>query len=307
MFSSQNHVIKYSSHGNKEILRANIEIVALLVKLWKPIVRISKVGRNFAINILPAAREFRLFMLHAWYFCWTQKPLLDWLQNDGSASAAGTAVTVASSSSSSQSASTPGSSFPVNSSSNTRITAIQVLGLLVANGIPLYDKETDADISEWKFLEIFLSNLSHSLKDVYASTAEVCGLALLQQHQAYQLQHGMSLDDNHVSPTPSVSFSLSQHQQSQQQPPTVLDQLLKDKVTVQTLFITVNYLLYWVSLLFVLFSNTGYCLDNEHVQQNWIRSCSKLLEQNCDEFSRLYQWAAASSSVRSVTQSNSRL
>jgi hypothetical protein len=110
-----------------------------------------------------------------------------------------------------------------NSALHFRISAIQILGILVSNGLPLYDRDQDSvEVpSEMKFLEMFLSNLSHSLKDVYASTAEVCGLALLQQHS----DDALSGHDS-VTPTPSASIST----QTQQQHASLLEQLLRDKV-----------------------------------------------------------------------------
>lgn len=66
-----------------------------------------------------------------------------------------------------------------NASKQVVLTAIQVLGVLAMSGIPLYDKEFDSSISEFKFYDVLLNNL-HSSKDIYCATSEVSGLALLQ-------------------------------------------------------------------------------------------------------------------------------
>lgn len=67
----------------------------------------------------------------------------------------------------------------VNSSKTVILTALQVLGVLAMSGMPLYDKEFDTNISEFKFYDILLTNLNSS-KDVYCATSEVSGLTLLQ-------------------------------------------------------------------------------------------------------------------------------
>eukprot|EP00727_Mastigamoeba_balamuthi_P006748 m51a1_g2694 DNA-dependent protein kinase catalytic subunit (2648) ;mRNA; r:766654-782327 len=61
-----------------------------------------------------------------------------------------------------------------------RLTGLQLLGAIVANGLPAYDRLRDVDVipSEFKFFEITLENLFHQSKDVHEAAAEVCGLIL---------------------------------------------------------------------------------------------------------------------------------
>lgn len=47
------------------------------------------------------------------------------------------------------------------------------LGVLLVNGVSLYDSVNDKSISEFKYIETFLANLAYTSKDVYCAAAEV--------------------------------------------------------------------------------------------------------------------------------------
>ncbi len=62
----------------------------------------------------------------------------------------------------------------------SRLTGLQLIGVLLVNGFPLYDRKDrfgdnagSNDISEFKYLDGLLSNLNYAMKDVYTATAEV--------------------------------------------------------------------------------------------------------------------------------------
>ena len=57
-----------------------------------------------------------------------------------------------------------------------RVAGLQVLGILVANGLPFYDNVNDKAISQAQLSTFVSRNLIHSFKEVYCTAAEVCGL-----------------------------------------------------------------------------------------------------------------------------------
>eukprot|EP01105_Mastigella_eilhardi_P003802 TRINITY_DN1496_c0_g1_i7.p1 TRINITY_DN1496_c0_g1~~TRINITY_DN1496_c0_g1_i7.p1 ORF type:complete len:3703 (-),score=882.72 TRINITY_DN1496_c0_g1_i7:1157-12265(-) len=60
-----------------------------------------------------------------------------------------------------------------------RFVGLQILGVLVANGLPVYDPLYDTDAgSYFKFCEVLLSNLGYPSREVFPTAAEVCGLIL---------------------------------------------------------------------------------------------------------------------------------
>jgi DNA-dependent protein kinase catalytic subunit len=62
-----------------------------------------------------------------------------------------------------------------------RITGLQLLGVVLANDIPAYDKSVDMTIiSEQKFYEKVLENMSLQFKEVYEAAAEISGMILNQ-------------------------------------------------------------------------------------------------------------------------------
>jgi len=61
-----------------------------------------------------------------------------------------------------------------------RATGLQLLGVLVANGYPLYDEQHDGNISFSKLADALLSNLDHSHKEIYCAASEVCGVIVAQ-------------------------------------------------------------------------------------------------------------------------------
>lgn len=64
-----------------------------------------------------------------------------------------------------------------------RVAALQILsmqlfsltniGIFLVNGYPLYDKERDTDINEFKFWNTLVGSLSFHTKEVYTSASEV--------------------------------------------------------------------------------------------------------------------------------------
>ncbi len=72
-----------------------------------------------------------------------------------------------------------------------RLTGLQLMGIILANDLPPYDPEQDADISEFQFFERLLSNLTIPVKQIYCATAEVCGLALKQLQQSGATVHSV--------------------------------------------------------------------------------------------------------------------
>lgn len=71
----------------------------------------------------------------------------------------------------------------------TKLTVLQVLGVLLLNGQPLFDREHDSGLSEFKFYDILLSNLNSPVKDVYCATSEVCGLSLAQAKDSMEVDN----------------------------------------------------------------------------------------------------------------------
>lgn len=63
-----------------------------------------------------------------------------------------------------------------SASRSYRITGLQILGVLVANDLPFYDSVHDKSISEAQLSSFVSKNLYHSYKEVYCTSAEVCGL-----------------------------------------------------------------------------------------------------------------------------------
>ncbi|EFC47806.1 DNA dependent protein kinase catalytic subunit [Naegleria gruberi] len=60
-----------------------------------------------------------------------------------------------------------------------RTTGLQLLGILLANDIPVFDATTDSTIiTEEKFYEKILENISFKNKDVYEAASEICGMIL---------------------------------------------------------------------------------------------------------------------------------
>jgi hypothetical protein len=55
----------------------------------------------------------------------------------------------------------------------SRIAGLQVIGILLVNGFPLYDPDVDTDISEIKLLQSLISNISYHSKEVYSAASEV--------------------------------------------------------------------------------------------------------------------------------------
>lgn len=55
---------------------------------------------------------------------------------------------------------------------------IQLFGIVVANEISPYEKTQDITVSDEKYYQIFIHCLDSRLKEVYASTAEICGILL---------------------------------------------------------------------------------------------------------------------------------
>ncbi|KAG2383045.1 hypothetical protein C9374_005012 [Naegleria lovaniensis] len=61
-----------------------------------------------------------------------------------------------------------------------RTTGLQLLGIMIANDIPIYMTETDSNlgVNEEQFYEKILDNLSFKNKDVYEAAAEISGMIL---------------------------------------------------------------------------------------------------------------------------------
>lgn len=102
-----------------------------------------------------------------------------------------------------------------------RVTGLQLLGIIIANGFPPYDPKKDGEISEFNFFERLLSNLTIPVKQVYCATAEVCGLALKQLWEKRQAS-GEDVD--------SQGDGYSQSQSSQSSRQTHFEQLLQDRI-----------------------------------------------------------------------------
>src|SRR5690242_5978976 len=84
-----------------------------------------------------------------------------------------------------------------------KMTALQILGVLLSSGYPLYDRDNDngkksfivlfrviqfidfftncirSDVPKFKFLETLLGTLTYPLKEVYCAAAEVTNLFIM--------------------------------------------------------------------------------------------------------------------------------
>eukprot|EP01133_Synstelium_polycarpum_P005723 gene5723-6618_t len=63
-----------------------------------------------------------------------------------------------------------------------RTTGLVLLSILLSNGLPAYDKESDNEISEFKFYQVLLDNLS-DFKELYDAASEICGMILNHLHK----------------------------------------------------------------------------------------------------------------------------
>ena len=50
---------------------------------------------------------------------------------------------------------------------------LQLLGVLVTQGMPAYDRRHDLDFSEFKFFETLLDSMNSPVKEICEATAEV--------------------------------------------------------------------------------------------------------------------------------------
>jgi len=66
-----------------------------------------------------------------------------------------------------------------SSAALARTTGLQIIGVMIANDISAYDKQNDTRVvSEQKYYECIVNNLTQSSKKVYEAGAEICGMIL---------------------------------------------------------------------------------------------------------------------------------
>jgi DNA-dependent protein kinase catalytic subunit len=64
-----------------------------------------------------------------------------------------------------------------------RLAGLSLLAALLTNGVAPFDPDVDVGVSEFRFLDELVNNLTYRYKEVYCAAAEVCGIALHSLHK----------------------------------------------------------------------------------------------------------------------------